>query len=61
MTRYYLLRIALITVGFLAVGCDKEENRTVETQGELWDERAAFYANEDNFSDTEYVDEETEE
>ncbi|WP_085980012.1 hypothetical protein [Rhodopirellula sallentina] len=58
MIRSYLMLLVLFSFGVPLVGCSEEENRTIETQGELWDERAAFYANEDNFTDEEYVDEE---
>ena len=60
MTRYFLLAAALIMLGAPIIGCGDAENRTVETQGELWDERAAFYADEGNFTDEveNYDDEE---
>ncbi|WP_404304383.1 hypothetical protein [Neorhodopirellula lusitana] len=57
MNRYFLLTFAIVIAGLTTMGCGDSENRTVETQGELWDERAAFYANEDNFTNEEYRDE----
>ncbi|SMP78845.1 hypothetical protein SAMN06265222_12813 [Neorhodopirellula lusitana] len=58
MNRYFLLTFAVVMSGLPMIGCNDSENRTIETQGELWDERAAFYADDSNFSDEEYQDDE---
>ncbi|TWU10475.1 hypothetical protein Poly21_43790 [Allorhodopirellula heiligendammensis] len=55
MIRLFIVSAVTLTLGILIPGCGSSENRTIETQGELWDERAAFYADESNFSNEESV------
>ncbi len=47
--RFGLLVIVTLTI----VGCGKESNRVVDTQSDLWAQREAFYADDENLKQAE--------